>query len=754
MKGPRHVFIGFTLVVLIIIFWVVKGPFRTLAQGPEEEIISFLAGDKQIQNELMHNPDARISTFHNTEEDLWIVRFDENEEPLLLVSIPSEGIPRVVKDPALIKNLTRGKTMQLYPKKWDEVAPSQEEAEAPEAEGRQGAERREQPEGRQPEEEGRERREGRQWAKGDQWGESREWIENHQKGEAYGLNDVSALAPLAFVSHKEQGPLSLTRGNYQGQEWYIDEEHRLWWEEKPYIPYLVAGLTGFFEPQIEEKMKEEKELIDRWASKGITEYHIQLDEALGEEKYLQDIYYKFYDKITDYIIAKGGTYVAHVEPLREILSRDVDKRLKKEDKVAFFLRKSIDVSDHAGEKHQLSSIEIKLGRRLFPLNKAVERGEIERSGLDFAGEVEAYLVNREGQKPLNASEIVASSQFDVKKGAIKVDFKPYSFPEGSHLRLVVLPRVYVSAMQTFGTSAVAMFYKEAILNVHRAYIRSMKGAVAKKQLRALCLYNEIEGAGSSFFSSQEFPDFSKGEDLLAFHQWLSDTFMTIEQFNRLFNTDYEGFDAVPWFSPLVEERNDVAGVFASLEQAQQFDKAQNAFYLWRLGQGFAQIGRIVQEEWGEVPILIMSSSGQRLDIQASSLLEGLEGFGPHFYGDFDKEPWQWNMRTREDTDTALKVLDTVEKVTGKTKLYWITEWNLAVKDSMRGFHYQRFKSKEDMRSFLDTLVEKGATGFFYYKLTDGADPAFEPSTKMWPETVDWYAELKQETLQKVMKKGS
>jgi hypothetical protein len=107
------------------------------------------------------------------------------------------------------------------------------------------------------------------------------------------------------------------------QEWYIDENHILYWEDKPYIPHAVTG----FEPHLDTVEGGGKgttrKKIDNFMNKGITDFIIMYN---GQIENLRrnlaasaeiNANNNWYDDTTDYITSRGGTYIFQYQPHTE-----------------------------------------------------------------------------------------------------------------------------------------------------------------------------------------------------------------------------------------------------------------------------------------------------------------------------------------------------------------------------------------------------------------------------------------------------
>ncbi|MBN2101509.1 MAG: hypothetical protein JW716_01400 [Candidatus Aenigmarchaeota archaeon] len=108
----------------------------------------------------------------------------------------------------------------------------------------------------------------------------------------------------------------ITRGKYtcdgcpeEGYEWYIDENHMLWWDGEPYIPF---GTNTW---QTNQNVELSKQKIDRLFEVGLTDMHMLgscSGDIFGEEGYSNETLMScenYMKQLIDYVNEKGGRYI-------------------------------------------------------------------------------------------------------------------------------------------------------------------------------------------------------------------------------------------------------------------------------------------------------------------------------------------------------------------------------------------------------------------------------------------------------------
>ena len=123
-------------------------------------------------------------------------------------------------------------------------------------------------------------------------------------------NDLNKIEKGEHKSDGANPPLNITRtsGTYMKHNWYIDENHVMYWDGKPYIHY---GLSG---PRDYKDITKTYEFIDNLASKGIKDYMLWYEGDQESGQWTKEEYNNWIDKTTDYITKKGGTYIFILQP--------------------------------------------------------------------------------------------------------------------------------------------------------------------------------------------------------------------------------------------------------------------------------------------------------------------------------------------------------------------------------------------------------------------------------------------------------
>ncbi|HHL39864.1 MAG TPA: hypothetical protein ENJ37_05110 [Deltaproteobacteria bacterium] len=93
-----------------------------------------------------------------------------------------------------------------------------------------------------------------------------------------------------------------TSGEYRGHRWFIDKDHMLWWDGRPYVPF---GVNLFARTRRE---------VDIAMELGLREFAIWIGDfpAAGYERRAAAML-RTVDDLTSYITERGGTYVVILE---------------------------------------------------------------------------------------------------------------------------------------------------------------------------------------------------------------------------------------------------------------------------------------------------------------------------------------------------------------------------------------------------------------------------------------------------------
>jgi len=92
----------------------------------------------------------------------------------------------------------------------------------------------------------------------------------------------------------------ITSGIYLGHQWYIDDRHMMWWDGKPYIPYVSMAVTDVNNTQ------------------GFTDFHFSIDQDEVDGNLFNDPGYL--NQYTSKVTRAGGTYIVEFNTLDPLIN--------------------------------------------------------------------------------------------------------------------------------------------------------------------------------------------------------------------------------------------------------------------------------------------------------------------------------------------------------------------------------------------------------------------------------------------------
>ncbi len=562
---------------------------------------------------------------------------------------------------------------------------------------------------------------------------------------------ASHVAPLSLAclvlagQVRAEETLQPSQGRYVGHAWRIDENHLIWWDDKPYVRY---GFTGNGD-------------VDRFIQLGFNQFNIgpseQLwaasDDPAKRRQAVQQV-----DEFTGRLVARGATYYANLN----ILWPTSDK-IAPADRVVCVVKRVWTVTPPADG----SPLEVSFaGEGRWPVDKARSRVYLfdmtEGRSSDISSKLKEIRITREVGRE-SAAERGAANRYTLV-------LEPPDLPPSHDLRITFVgtfDREYVPGVYP---SALPALWKPGVQSYFRESLRSLRAAYAKEGLRGMSFGDEIDTYKTSLLGSVLYVDFNNDAVALgAYRDWLKERFKTVAEFNASLGTKSRSFDEVTWrlcIYPFIErdgrreqERPQTFGLFDSFEQLERLDNLQEQFRVWFYGHWLAEYGRMAKEIVGNVPVFVTSAGMEGpakdyLQIHKCAMLDGLDGLSRNHYawvgrtGDGRPATFIPGSQRRFPLETVTEMLDSVQSQSGRTKAYWANEFGRPQRgeggfvDDFGLGHQFSFPSKDDLRDFLSVLIANGYKGFNMFKMN--------PTVEAAQQEVQWMAELREEMIRKTI----
>jgi hypothetical protein len=554
------------------------------------------------------------------------------------------------------------------------------------------------------------------------------------------------LICLALAGHiQAEARVQPSQGRYWDRTWRIDENHLIWWDDKPYIRY---GFTGNGD-------------VDRLIRLGFSQFNVGPSEQLwaaSDDPAERKEVVRQVDEFTERLVARGATYYANLNILWP-----TSDRIAPEDKVTCVVKRVWDITllsrDRPLEVSFVSEAHLQLDRvrsrvYLFDMTK----GQYS----DISSKLKDIRTAREVSRE-SSGERGAANRHTLVLG-------PVDLPPSGDLRITFIgsmEREYVPGVYPSGLPAL---WKPAIRRYFRDSLASLKTAYGKEGLRGMSFGDEINTHRTSLLWSSTYVNFSNDAIALrAYRDWLKERFKTIADLNAFLHLRLGSFEDMTWhicIYPFLErerrreeEKSHTFGLFDSFEQLERSGNLQDQFRVWFYGRWLAEYGRMAKEIIGPVPVFVTSAglggpAQEYLQIHQYALLEGLDGLSRNHYAWVGRTEggrlatFVPGSRMRFPLETVTEMLDSVQRQSGRTKAYWANEFGRPRREE-EGFvddfglgHQFSFPSKEDLRDFLTVLIDNGYKGFNMFKMN--------PSVEAAQQEVQWMAELRDEIVRKTM----
>jgi hypothetical protein len=535
---------------------------------------------------------------------------------------------------------------------------------------------------------------------------------------------------------------------FMGHKWRIDQNHLIWWDDKPYVRY---GFTG-------------NGSMDRFIKLGFNQFNVCPSEELwvfsrSRTDNMEAI--RQVDEYTDELVKRGATYYVG---LNSLWPWNGSGKIAKDNMVESLFKMTWNVTEFSGRKHALrlsttARRESKFNEsRIWAYLFDMEAGKREEISATF-------------KKIITSPEEIRESPTEVMEANRHTfAFDKMQLPVSRDLRVTIVlpfytemvPEVYPTSFPALWKPGIAQYYREGLI--------SFRKALAKEGLRGMMFADEINSHRVTFSNSEVYVNFNGDEIALrAYRDRLKNKYGKIDELNGYLGTNYDDFGQVNWhicIYPFLEEElededpgkeiTNTFGFFTTVSQMKKIDELQEDFRVWFYGHWLAEYGKIAKEIIGNVPVFITSAGiGEDVDnclqIHKQAMLEGLDGLVRNHYayvkksqaGRFDTFE-VWSDR-RFPLETVTSLLDSVQKEGGKAKTYMANEFGCPKKGGHDDFglgNQFSFQSKDDLRNFLLVLIENGYKGFNMFKMN--------PNVEAAQKEVKWFSELKEELVKDVI----
>jgi len=552
--------------------------------------------------------------------------------------------------------------------------------------------------------------------------------------------------------------LARSSGEYMGRPWRIDENHLMWWDDKPYVRF---GFTGTGNPIGLMKLGFSQFTLmpaEEWPISGPDPGIVQSVNETSDQ--LEDVGATYYGILNAFWPWRYGNLLAD------------------SDKAMVFVRDVRDVTEHSGRNLTLE-LQVRLPdsagkqRRKKPERVQAVLFDLEHwMRQDVSGHVEDVTAIRDGP------EKEARPETDEGWGrgtAYRVQFESIHFPESTSLRLVVAMEVRLAEVP--GVNGLPPLWKPGIQEFYRQSLEAFRAAYAKPGLRGLQFGDEINTYPLSLLTARFYLDIRRDAVALqAYHKWLAGQFDSIDALNRRFGTRYASFSQVQWQVPLHPLSPELArtdegaereeswaeartawGLADTVDQLRTVSRVQDEFRIWLCGHWLAEYGRMAKEIIGPVPVFVCSAAiggdaNQYLAMHRWALYEGVDGLIRNHYGHGGEEE-------RDTLANLARWMKQVQEESNCTKHLWANEvgyvrphitddeWAAAEARELgpgSSFGSQwAFPSQESLRQLLVLLTQYGYRGFNRFLMN--------PSASRAEQEVQWMAAVRSEIVSLVVK---
>mgnify|MGYP000965713131 FL=1 len=543
-----------------------------------------------------------------------------------------------------------------------------------------------------------------------------------------------------------------------GHPWHIDENHLMWWNDKPYVRF---GFTGTGNPVELMKLGFDQFTLapaEEWPISGPDPGIVRSVNETSDQ--LEDAGATYYGILNTFWPWRYGNLIAE------------------SDKAAVFVRDVQDVTEHSGQALALElQIHLPIAesdqRRTKPQRVQAVLFDLEHwKCQDLSGQVQDIT-------PITA-EPEREARLETDEGwgrgtAYRMQFKSIHFPESTSLRLVVAMEVRLAEVP--GVNGLVPLWKPAILEFYRDSLKAFRSAYAKPGLRGLQFGDEINTYPLSLLTARTYLDIRRDAVVLkAYQEWLAERLGNIKELNQEFGTNYASFEKVEWqvplhpFFPELARTDEAAereeswaeartawGLANTVDQLRTVSRLQDEFRIWLCGHWLAEYAKLAKEIIGPVPVFVCSAAiggdaNQYLAMHRWALREGVDGLIRNHYGHGGEEE-------RHTLVSLAQWMKKVQEESGCTKHLWANEvgyvrphitddeWagaearELGSEDSF-GSQWS-FPSQESLRQMLVLLTQYGYRGFNRFLMNPSASGA--------RREVQWMAQLQSEIVPLVVK---
>jgi hypothetical protein len=569
-------------------------------------------------------------------------------------------------------------------------------------------------------------------------------------GNVISILTLIAIIDCAVIWAQSEAVVQPTHGKYMGQSWYIDADHLLWWQGKPYVRY---GFTGNGD-------------VDRFMENGFSQFNAYPSEELwvfSKDPARNQQAVRKVNEFTDFLQEKGATYYAG---LNLLWPWSGSGKIAEEDMVDCVFRKVWEITEFSQKK---DALELEF---ISDIPLEVNRQNIQIYLFDFAKGQHTDISDKLKDVQTAEKTIKESASERYRATTHKLRFESMLLPNYSELSVTVLVQVALPTVPGMYPGSFPALWKPGIQQYYRNGLQQFRAAYRKRGLRGMMFGDEINTHRVSLTHMGLHVDFSRDTIALsAYRKWLGRRYDTIARLNDALTSNYQSFNDVKWqvcIYPFIEndseDRNyglsqQTFGLYKSAEQFEMIDRLQEEFRVWFYGHWLARYAKMAKEAIGDVPVFITSAgiTGDAegyLQIHKHSMLEGIEGLVRNHYAWVERDAhgrlstFAARSKIRFPLETVTTLLDSIQQECGSTKTYFANEFGHPqrggddfVDDFGLGNAFS-FPSKEELRNFLLVLIENGCKGFNMFKMN--------PNVPAAQKEVEWFSQLKPDIVQKTI----